>query len=225
MQKNLQLKEDEEIIAQVRPYFLVYSPKLFLGILFIAVSFFLLFPLFYRGFLGVIIFFILFCFGVFYTARTVFVWQGNVFIITNKRLIDFDQKGFFTKVVSEASLEKVQDVSYSYKGFFQTLLKYGKIEIQTSGTTSRLELVDIKNPNLAHEVILEQIRDANTNNSAKKNDPEKLRDIIEMLKTCNEEDLSRVLNFIKEKFGDKKFEKMLNQDKKEMLRKIYAEND
>jgi len=224
MQKTLQLKEDEEIIAQVRPYFLVYSPKLLLGVLFIAVSFFLLFPLFYRGFLGVIIFFLLFCFGVFYAARTVFVWQGNVFIITNKRLIDFDQKGFFTKVVSEALLEKVQDVSYSYKGFFQTLLKYGKIEIQTSGTTSRLELVDIKNPNLAHEVILEQIRDSN-NNGAKKNDPEKSRDIIEMLKTCNEDDLSRVLNFIREKFGDKKFEKMLNLDKKEMLRKIYTEEE
>ncbi len=59
------------------------------------------------------------------------VWWYSVFIVTNYRLIQVSQKGFFSKSVVDLGLKKIQSTSYEIKGIQATLLGFGTIVIQT----------------------------------------------------------------------------------------------
>ena len=59
------------------------------------------------------------------------VWYYSMFIVTNYRLIQVSQKGFFSKSVVDLGLKKIQSTSYEIKGIQATLLGFGTIVIQT----------------------------------------------------------------------------------------------
>jgi hypothetical protein len=59
------------------------------------------------------------------------VWFYSVFIVTNQRLIQITQKGFFNKSVVDLGLGKIQSTNYEVKGIQATLLGFGTIMIQT----------------------------------------------------------------------------------------------
>lgn len=58
-------------------------------------------------------------------------WYYSIYILTDLRLIDIRQKGFFNRTVREVGLDKVQSINYHIKGLQATLLKYGDITVQT----------------------------------------------------------------------------------------------
>lgn len=59
------------------------------------------------------------------------VYWYSVFIVTNQRLIQITQKGFFHKSVVDLGLGKIQSTNYEIKGVQATLLGFGTIMIQT----------------------------------------------------------------------------------------------
>ena len=59
------------------------------------------------------------------------MWYYSVFILTNQRLIQITQKGFFNKSVVDLGLSKIQSTNYEIKGIQATLLGFGTIMIQT----------------------------------------------------------------------------------------------
>ncbi|MFA6537421.1 MAG: PH domain-containing protein [Patescibacteria group bacterium] len=61
----------------------------------------------------------------------------DVWIVTNQRVINIEQKGLFARVVSEKELERMQDITSEVKGFWATVLHYGDVHIQTAGETER----------------------------------------------------------------------------------------
>lgn len=73
---------------------------------------------------------------------TLFVWLMfskfwvnyylDVWVITNKRLIDVEQKGFFHREVSTVSFDNVEDISVVVRGIIPTFLKFGEIRVQTA---------------------------------------------------------------------------------------------
>lgn len=58
-------------------------------------------------------------------------WFYSIYILTDRRLIDIRQKGFFNRKVSEVGLDKVQSINYHIKGLQAALLKFGDITVQT----------------------------------------------------------------------------------------------
>lgn len=58
-------------------------------------------------------------------------WYFSVFIVTNMRLIQITQKGFFNRSVVDLGLDKIQTVSYQIAGLQETLLGFGTILLQT----------------------------------------------------------------------------------------------
>lgn len=58
-------------------------------------------------------------------------WYYSVYIITDLRLIDIRQHGFFNRKVSEVGFDKVQSVNYHIKGLQAAVLKFGDITVQT----------------------------------------------------------------------------------------------
>jgi len=59
------------------------------------------------------------------------LWYFTVYIVTNQRIRQVTQKGFFGKDVIELRLSKVQNISYNIPGLSGEIFKYGTIVIQT----------------------------------------------------------------------------------------------
>lgn len=59
------------------------------------------------------------------------MWYFTVYIVTDQRIRQITQKGFFGKDVVELRLSKIQNISYNIPGFSGEILGYGTIVIQT----------------------------------------------------------------------------------------------
>jgi len=78
-------------------------------------------------------------------------------VLTNERLIDIDQKGFFNRQVSTLHLDAVQDITIETKGLFQTIFNLGTITVQTAATEREFIIRDIPNPEKIKYAISEQV--------------------------------------------------------------------
>lgn len=78
----------------------------------------------------------------------------DIWIITNERIIDVRQQGFFSRIISENRLRNIQDVSSEVHGFFPTVLKYGDVHIQTAGTELKFRFHEIPNPDKTRDTII-----------------------------------------------------------------------
>ncbi|MFA6512469.1 MAG: PH domain-containing protein [Patescibacteria group bacterium] len=147
------LKEGEEVIAIVRPFWLTMGFPLFLAGLLIVIDVFLFAWLVQFGGWGLFGFFLVLLLGALWAIRSWIVWSLNAFILTNERLVDVDQKGFFHRTVSEATLSKIQDVSFSVGGPWQTMFQYGNVIVQTAGAKNNLELEGVHHPEQVQELV------------------------------------------------------------------------
>jgi hypothetical protein len=59
------------------------------------------------------------------------LWYFTIYIVTNQRIRQVTQRGFFGKDVIELRLSKVQNISYNIPGFGGEIFKFGTIVIQT----------------------------------------------------------------------------------------------
>ncbi len=60
-----------------------------------------------------------------------FGWYYTVYIMTDERLIEIKQHGFFNRRVSEYGLDKIQNINYHIQGFQAVLFQFGDITAQT----------------------------------------------------------------------------------------------
>lgn len=230
MSNDFQLKANEEVIEEVRQYILPYMPNMFLGFFLIFLSFFLLFPLFYKGWVGVMIFIIVIISGLYIVLRSVYMWYFSCFIITNRRIIYLKQKSLFEKLIYEALIENIQDVSHTFKGIMQTMLRYGEMQIQTMGTTGVFELKNIRNPGKIQDVLIELIRTTLSKpDNEEKTSGDKEEFNLKLLSKLSEEDLYEVLIYIKGRLGDQKTKKFLlkksAEDQDETIRSFWQKKD
>ncbi|MEN9647394.1 MAG: hypothetical protein RLY57_198 [Candidatus Parcubacteria bacterium] len=106
-------------------------------------------------------------FSFFYVAYLLLMWIWgfmmwtdyylDITVVTNKRIIDMDQKGLFSRQTSTMRYEAIQDVTTDIQGVLNTILNYGNLYIQTAATTKEFILDDIADPNLAKEIILREL--------------------------------------------------------------------
>ena len=88
------------------------------------------------------------------SVYTLFVdYYLDIWIVTTHRIVDREQKGLFNHVISEQSLEQVQDVSSTVKGVFPTLLDYGQVLIQSAGATNLFNFKQIPEPEVVSRRI------------------------------------------------------------------------
>ncbi len=59
------------------------------------------------------------------------LWYYTIYIVTDQRLRQVTQKGFFGKDVVELGLSKIQSISYNIPGFSGEVLGFGTIVVQT----------------------------------------------------------------------------------------------
>ncbi|MFA5185726.1 MAG: PH domain-containing protein [Patescibacteria group bacterium] len=204
----LQLKDREDVRHITRRHILTMLPGLVLALILIVIPFFLMFPMFSWGIFGVILFFIAVLLGIGVAIRTLLLWDADILIVTTLRLVDVDQRGILTRIVSEAPLDAIQDVSWSRKGILQTIFRLGDLKVQTAGATANIEAKSIPHPEAVHELI----NDMRHTQPAKKAEAspvvspsptvpatqaEKLKAICAMLEKYSAEELTRIETILK----------------------------
>ncbi len=79
----------------------------------------------------------------------------DFWIVTTKRILNIEQTGLFARTTSELRLYRVQDVTSTVKGVFETLLDFGNVEIQTAGEKTHFVFEQIAHPTRVSKTILE----------------------------------------------------------------------
>jgi len=204
--KKINLGADEKIQAILHHHPITYLKQFIIAALLILLAFFMMFYFLSLGRIGAALFLALLVTGIFYGSREFFIWYNNVFIITNERVVDTDQKGFFHKTVSEIGYDKINDISYSVHGFVQTIFKLGTIKIQATGAT--LILRNLKQPGQINQLLVGLIK----NQTGKKIDIKQVNNLNSLPKEqliedfLNQEEMAKYedynLNELVEEFKD-----------------------
>jgi hypothetical protein len=84
-------------------------------------------------------------------------WYYSVFIVTDQRLIQITQKGFFNKSVVDIGLPQIQMVNYEVAGLQETLFGFGTIMMQTF--VGDLIIHDVHNPEKIQKKMIGILRD------------------------------------------------------------------
>jgi len=139
-------KPNEEVLMIVRQSLIPKSARLCLYAILFLIPFFFLYPLFRMGTMGVVLFFFFIALGTFLFWQTFRKWSHTLFVITDHRVIDIDQRGIFDRVVTESSFHQIDEVSYRTHGIMSTLFRYGTVTIALHGASVDLVFQHIRNP-------------------------------------------------------------------------------
>ena len=70
----------------------------------------------------------------------------DVWIVTTERIVNIEQKGLFSRTVSEQKIYRIQDVTSELKGFFSTMRDFVTVYIQTAAEKERFIFKQIPAP-------------------------------------------------------------------------------
>lgn len=146
-------KEDEEIILVLRKHPWTLSAFCF-KLLIAAVFLTILFIKFGLSWVFSYFFFPIFIVCLYFGYKAYFNWQNNLYLLTNLRILAVMQQGFFHRKVSEIYLDKISDIAYEIKGFWQTMLNYGEVLIKGEGEQT-FTLKNIENPYTISQKVME----------------------------------------------------------------------
>ncbi len=133
-------------------------PMVFYGLLFLLpfIAYFFidnyltgeLIPLYW---FGVSLYLLLWWNAVFYRLT---MYLLDIWIVTDHRVIDSQQFGFFHRTVAELGLARIQDISTKLQGTMATFFNFGNLDIQTAGTEPKFRFEQIPNPAKVKDVIV-----------------------------------------------------------------------
>ncbi len=98
--------------------------------------------------------------GLFFMFVILFLYQHfldywlDMWIVTNRRIINIEQRGLFSRTTSELRLYRVQDVTAEVTGFVHSMLDYGMVYVQTAGEKEYFAFEDVPHPNQIAKDIL-----------------------------------------------------------------------
>jgi len=78
----------------------------------------------------------------------------DVWIVTDQRIVNIEQKGLFGRVVSELELEKIQDITTDVSGIIPTFLNFGNLFIQTAAEKERFIFRNIPDPYSVKDTLM-----------------------------------------------------------------------
>lgn len=109
----------------------------------------------------------LFSFLILYALMSLSVMFTNFYLdlllVTNKRLVDCDQKRLFFRDVATVPIRNIIDVKAETHGIIQTFLHYGTIHVQTAGETKEVIVRSIARPFEVKDTIMRTFQTYGTN--------------------------------------------------------------
>ena len=90
--------------------------------------------------------------SVYYLYTAMFLFSAfidyylDVWIVTDQRIVNIEQRGLFNREIAEQDLDRIQDVSGLQKGVLQTFFSFGDVHIQTAGEVQKFIFRQVANP-------------------------------------------------------------------------------
>lgn len=78
----------------------------------------------------------------------------DVWIVTDRRVVNIEQKGLFARTTSELALDKIQDITTEITGLFPTFLNYGDVFVQTAAEKERFIFRKVPRPNRIKDMLM-----------------------------------------------------------------------
>ncbi len=154
-------EHDEVVILFLRKHFITNVPWIATAVFLIILP--LIPPLFFTESsfpfnnishpLRIIITFFYYLIVFAYAFINFITWYYDVFIITQKRVVDIDFSDLLYHHMAITKLDLVQDVIYSQSGFLRSLFNYGDLFIQTAGNNPNFDGLAIPQPARAANII------------------------------------------------------------------------
>lgn len=86
-----------------------------------------------------------------------FNWQHDLYIITDRRVVDYNWYFPFRRRNTDAPLGRVQDSNYEKTGLFANLLNYGGLFIETAAERSPFQWQGLPSPEGAQRTLREAV--------------------------------------------------------------------
>lgn len=171
--------------------FIYWKSWLFSGVLILSSAFFL-YPLFLQGWWGVAIDVFLAIIGLTIFFRACTIWYFSYWKITNHKIVDAFQKGFFSQEKTEISYSDVDSVYGQRDGFFQGIFRLGNVFIKIKSSRTKLKLPACRN----YSQLISLIN-------------ERREDYLDLRASSRERKAQLLLVKIKEKLGEEKFNELI----------------
>ena len=88
-----------------------------------------------------------------YFLESFLTWFFNVYIVTDETIIDIYFYNLIYKEVSDANIDKIQDVTYKMGGVVRTLFNYGDVLIQTASEVPNFDFLAVPYPDKVVKVL------------------------------------------------------------------------
>lgn len=88
-----------------------------------------------------------------YGLNKYLIWLLNVDIITDKRLVCVNYFNLLNKQVTETPLAQILNVSFSMRGFWQSVFRFGSVEIRAAGLAEPMILKNLAHPAVVKDFI------------------------------------------------------------------------
>ncbi len=166
--------ENETIHLVVREHWIRLSMRIVLWGLFAAVvPLFNLYaedlvPALTSGDFGIFIKLLLALYSMLLLLALFLIWMHyylNVQIVTNLRIVDIDQVGLFSHVISELHIENIEDVTSETNGILGNVFNYGMVFVQTAGSRERFEFNNVPEPSHINKLLLDLYEQAPKGNN------------------------------------------------------------
>jgi uncharacterized membrane protein YdbT with pleckstrin-like domain len=100
--------------------------------------------------------------GIFWLWWQVEDWRNDVYIVTDRLIIDIEKKPlFFAEDRKQATLDVIQNVSLSKRGILTSLLNYGDVLIQIAGASGTFTFEGVPQPEAVQREIFRRVEDYN----------------------------------------------------------------
>ncbi|OGE18684.1 hypothetical protein A3J19_02725 [Candidatus Daviesbacteria bacterium RIFCSPLOWO2_02_FULL_41_8] len=83
-------------------------------------------------------------------------WYFNVYIVTEKNIVDIDFHSLLFKNIDVAPLRNIEDTSSSMGGILNSIFHYGNVFIQTAGATKNIDFHSVPRPHHVADFILDE---------------------------------------------------------------------
>jgi len=80
-------------------------------------------------------------------------WFFNMTIITDERIVDVDFINLTTKRVSDADLDKIQDVSFTNSGAIGAIFNFGDVLVQTAAEVTEFVFEKVPSPSEVAKIL------------------------------------------------------------------------
>ena len=95
---------------------------------------------------------LLVCMGFFLNLTNYYL---DILIVTDWRIIDIEQRGLFSRSVTNTPLQNIEDVKVEIHGILPTLFRFGNLHVQSAAEHKEIVMYGARRPEWVRDRIIE----------------------------------------------------------------------